>query len=389
MGNNRSRLLIVDDEVRVRDVLVEFLSVRYDCVAVRSAEEALELLVTSTFDVILSDINMARMSGLQMIPQSLKLAPEAVVVMISGQRDIEFAIEAMRAGAFDYITKPFDLSEVDTAVRRASLQANMRRAEKNGSDLAEDRLIDKLQRAIEKDEFILHYQPQVNVQSRVVVGAEALIRWQDPEAGLLGPASFIPLAEKTGLILPLGKWVMRAACAQAERWRQAGHSGCRIAINLSPRQLQDESLIPGLEEVISETGINPRCVELELTESSIIEDRTAATEILQRIRKMGIRIAIDDFGTGYSSLGYLRNLPIDTIKLDRCFLQNATDDPDDAALVMSVVTLAHNLRLKVLAEGIETEAQFNFLRLLRCDEGQGYFFGRPSAPASLGFPLAG
>jgi EAL domain-containing protein (putative c-di-GMP-specific phosphodiesterase class I)/ActR/RegA family two-component response regulator len=375
MIGKEARLLIVDDESQIRDVLHDFLSQSYDCVALNSGEDALALLSTQSFDVIISDITMARMSGLEMVPHILSLAPESIIIMISGQRTIEFAIDAMRAGAFDYITKPFDLSEVDGAVRRA---LDHRKLSKD--KLGDENSVIHLRRAIDNEEFVVYYQPQVDIESGNVVGAEALIRWKHPELGLLPPADFISLAEETGLIVPIGGWVLRKACAQARKWHQAGFLGFRVAVNVSPRQLLQGNFHESVVRTLKTTGLEPGCLELELTETSMMQNAEWEVEILASLREKGLKIAIDDFGTGYSSLGYLKNLPIDSVKLDQSFVKGATIDPDDAALVMAVVTLAHNLRLKVIAEGIETEDQLKFLRLLRCDRGQGYLFGKP-APA--------
>ena len=380
MAEKRARLLIVDDESQIRDVLHDFLSQSYDCVALNSGEDALALISTESFDVIISDITMARMSGLEMVPHILNLSPETVIIMISGRRTIEFAIDAMRAGAFDYITKPFDLSEVDAAVRRALDQGQLFRDKLTRVSGNDENSVKQLRRAVDNEEFVVYYQPQVDIESGNIVGAEALVRWKHPELGLLAPADFILLAEETGLIVPIGAWVLRMACAQARKWREAGLLGFRIAVNVSPRQLQQGNLRETIVQTLNETELEPDCLELELTETSMMQNAESEVEILASLREMGLKIAIDDFGTGYSSLGYLKNLPIDSVKLDQSFVKSATTDPDDAALVMAIVTLAHNLRLKVIAEGIETEDQLKFLRLLRCDRGQGYLFGKP-APA--------
>jgi len=378
MSAEKPRLLIVDDDKEIRNILDEFLSRAYDCRAVDSPADALAVLATDTFDLIISDITMPQMTGLEMIPHIVSLAPDSVIVMISGQQTIECAIDAMRAGAFDYITKPFELSQVRAVVARALAHrerlANVAR-ETHMRAMAERHL----QQAVEADRFIVHYQPQVEIQSRRIVGAEALVRWQDSSSVMFLPSHFISLAEETGLILPIGESVLRAACAQTRQWHDRGLAGFRIAVNVSPRQLQANNFVETVVRILKDARLPPEFLEIEVTETSFMQNPEAGIDALTRLKKMGVRIAIDDFGTGYSSLAYLKRLPIDSVKLDASFVKDATTDPDDAALVMAIITLAHNLRLKVIAEGIETEDQLAFLRLLRCDEGQGYFFGRPAA----------
>ena len=563
---DKPSILIIDDDEQIRGLLKELLGVRFDCVDVGSAEDALSVLGAMSFNLVISDIQMGGLSGLDLVPRVLERAPETVVVMISGQQTIESAIEAMRVGAFDYITKPLDLRHVEAAVGRAlehqqllqdkrkyenhleelvrertariehlafydaftdlpnrallsdrfsqalvgaarsqrkvgliliaidrfkkinetfgyrigdlllkQVAARLQSYVKNGDTLARsgddefalllrrvagtEELADvsqaiadvlkppfsvkgnqiyvtgssglslfpndgqdtetimknaaaalfrakelggnchqfytaemnaralehltleyNLRGAIENRQLINHYQPVLDLASGKVVGMEALVRWQHPEFGLLGPAKFIHLAEDTGLILGVADLVMSNACAQARRWRDNGCGNLRMAVNISARQFQDQSFQEKIVRILGEARLDPQSLELEITETSIMENADSAVKALSAIRELGVRIAIDDFGTGYSSLSYLKRLPIDTVKLDQSFVKGATSDPSDAALVMAIITLAHNLRLKVIAEGVETEEQRAFLRLLRCDEAQGYLFGRP-APA--------
>ena len=560
-----AHILIVDDEPVVRNMMRSMLCKSYKCTAVGSAEEALLLLQTEKYELVISDINMGGMSGLEMIPQARARAPDTVIMMISGEQTIESAIEAMRVGAFDYIQKPFDFQHVEAAVRRAlehhTLLAAKRRhendleelvrqrtaelnhlayhdaltdlpnrilfedrltqalilAERNRQTLAMlflsldgfkkvhdtlgramgDRLLQKvaerlrisahrgetvarfegdefallltqvggtegedvgavifqineslklpflidehelfitvsigislypddgadaptllknadaalyrakeqggdnyqfytadmnakamkrltlennLRRALERSEFEVYYQPVLDINTRKIVGVEALLRWHHPELGLVQPAEFIPLAEDTGMIVPIGEWVLRTACAQSKSWQSAGFAPLSLAVNLSARQFQQQNLAEVVVRILQETGLNPRDLELELTESSIMKNAEGAVRTLSELKAMGVKVAIDDFGTGYSSLGYLKRLPIDTLKIDRSFVSDVTTDPDDAALVMAIITLAHNLRLKVIAEGVDSEEQLRFLHLLRCDEWQGYFFSKP------------
>jgi diguanylate cyclase (GGDEF)-like protein len=559
----KASVLIIDDEEQIRNLLVAVLGGSYRCRTASSAEEALTALAGAAFDLVISDIDMGGMTGLELVPRVCSMSPETVVLMISGNQDIETAIEAMRVGAFDYITKPLDLRHVEAAVERALdhcrlLKEKHRYKEQLESLLAqrtaevdrlayydtvtdlpnrtlfEDRLtqavavarsadqtlgvlfisVDQfkkvndtlghgpgdgllrefakrlkscisetdtvarfgndefallqthiegtkdvvetigslskvlkfsfdlhgqelfatasvgvslfpldgqdsqtllknagaalykaktsgganyqfytadmhamasrrlgletnLRRAIQNEEFLIHYQPRVSVDSLEITGVEALVRWQHPQLGLISPSEFIPLAEDTGLIVPIGEWVLRHACLQNKRWQDQGFAPIHMAVNICARQFQDQDVIETVVRTLDETGLAPEYLELELTESSIMKNEDLAAGLLNRLKSMGINISIDDFGTGYSSLASLKRLPIDALKIDQSFVRDATTEPDDAALVMAIITLAHNLRLKVIAEGVETEEQLRFLHLLRCDEIQGYFFSKP------------
>jgi diguanylate cyclase (GGDEF)-like protein len=563
----RASILIIDDEQQVRRLLVELMSEDYDCLEAGSAEEALAVLETRTFDLVLSDINMSGITGLELVPRIHERAPDTVVMMISGQHDIESAIQSMRAGAFDYITKPLDLPQIQLAVARAlkhhTLVAEKRRYETqleelveqraariehlayhdrltdlpnralfercaefllaahsgvgavllvsldrfkkimgtlghaagdallvaaaqrlngclaqadtlakfdaqefafllgsiddpagaakravaiaaamrapflvgdaqevfvttsigvslfpaNGSDVesllrnaraALDRVKDRggnnhqfytpdmneqavsslgletnLRRAVEENELITYYQPIFDLASGRAVAFEALVRWQHPRLGLLLPVDFIGLAEDTGLIIEIGELVMRQACRELHQWQLQGRRQLRVAVNISARQILESDFTDTLISALAEAQIDPQSLEIEITETSIMEHSESAIRILNDIRRLGVRVSIDDFGTGYSSLSYLKHLPIDTVKLDRSFVSGATSNPKDAALVMAVVTLAHSFNLRVVAEGIETQEQLQFLRLLRCEEGQGFLLGRPAKPEDL------
>jgi diguanylate cyclase (GGDEF)-like protein len=565
----KPRVLIIDDEEQIRNLLIDVLGDSYQCSGAGSAEEALAALAEFTPDLVISDIDMGGMSGLELVPRVHSLSPDTVVVMVSGNQDIEFAIEALRVGAFDYITKPLDLRHVEASVERAlkhsqllkekrvykeqlealleklnaevdwlayydtvtqlpnralfedrltqavaiakatnqslgvlfisldqlkkvndslghgpgdvllrefaerlkscisksdtvarfgndefallrtqidgtkdvietmgslsqllkfsfdlpghelfatasvgvslfpmdgedshtllkNAGAALYRAKKSGGanyqfftadmhELATSRLEleTNLRRAIQNKEFLIHYEPRVSVDSLMITGVEALVRWQHPQLGLVSPSEFIPLAEDTGLIVPIGEWVLRTACLQGQRWRDQGYTPIPIAVNISARQFHDQDLAQTVIRILEETGLSPKYLELELTESSIMQNVEFAANMLSRLKSMGISISIDDFGTGFSSLASLKRLPIDALKIDQSFVRDATSDPDDAALVMAIITLAHNLRLKVIAEGVETDEQLQFLQLLRCDEIQGYFFSKPLPAESL------
>ncbi len=585
-NNKQARILIADDEPGIRTLLHQFLCESYDCTCVSSAEEALALIRSEQFDLVLSDIQMGGISGLEMLPRVLELTPGTSVVMISGEQTIDSAIQAMRAGAFDYITKPFNLESVEIAVNRALEVHALRRAKRlyeshleeqveqrtrllsqandslrrqiaerrtaeekvnylsfydpltglpnqnffksrcerelsaarngkrklaavflsvdrfkkvyetlgheagdkllrevggrltncvreddtlayfggdefalllgrmsgaedaiklaqrvrecfkpvfsldgqdlfitaslgislspddgmdsqsllknaaaalyrakqqggdgyqfytadmNASALRRLALENDLRRALERAEFVVHYQPQVAAATGRFTGVEALVRWQHPELGLVPPMEFIPLAEDTGLIVPLGEWVLRAACAQSKAWHEDGLASLRVAVNLSARQFEQPDLLEMIARVLAETGLNPRCLELELTESSVMKNAEASARVLREMKRMGIQVSIDDFGTGYSSLSYLNRFPLDKLKIDQSFVRRMLANESDAAIVRAVITLAHSLKLKVVAEGVETKEQLAFLHLLKCDEMQGYLFSRPLA----------
>ncbi len=235
----------------------------------------------------------------------------------------------------------------------------------------------KLRRAIERNEFVLYYQPKFNVLNRELIGAEALIRWQDPGEGMISPALFIPLAEETGLINEITDWVMQKACKQNSEWQKQGYQPIRMAVNLSPKQFLQENLAQRIFNQIICSDLAPKYVELEITEGALVEDVLKSTEILNELKKWGIHISIDDFGTGYSSLSYLKKIPLDTLKIDQSFVRDLMEDSDDAAIVSAIIAMAKSLRLNVIAEGVETAEQLNYLTVNGCNEVQGFFTGRP------------
>ncbi|NNG23451.1 bifunctional diguanylate cyclase/phosphodiesterase [Telluria aromaticivorans] len=247
----------------------------------------------------------------------------------------------------------------------------------NEESMERVRIESALRNALERNEFVLHYQPQVDLKTGKIVGMEALIRWQHPEMGMVPPIRFIGIAEETGLIVQIGAWVMRTACAQNKAWQDAGLGKLRVAVNLSARQFGAPDLIAGLESVLLDTMLDPDCLEIELTESLFMSDVTPAVELLHRMKSLGVNLSIDDFGTGFSSLSYLSRFPIDVLKIDRSFVADITIDANDAAIVTSIIGLAHNLKLAVIAEGVETLEQLDYLRSHGCDEIQGYFFSKP------------
>jgi diguanylate cyclase (GGDEF)-like protein/PAS domain S-box-containing protein len=234
-----------------------------------------------------------------------------------------------------------------------------------------------LRNALEREEFTLHYQPQVDLRSGKIVGVEALIRWQHPELGMVSPVRFIGMAEENGLIIPIGAWVIREACLQNKAWQLSGLEPVRMSVNLSARQFAQQDLVESIANSLREADLAPEYLEIELTESLVMADVDRAIGILRELKALGVKLSIDDFGTGYSSLSYLKRFPIDVLKIDRSFVNDITIDPDDAAIVASIISLAHSLRLQVIAEGVETEDQLVYLCEHDCDQMQGYFFSRP------------
>ena len=241
-----------------------------------------------------------------------------------------------------------------------------------------------LRRALERGEFSLHYQPQVDLRTNRVFGCEALLRWNQPDLGMIGPAKFIPLAEETGLIVPIGEWIVRTACLQNKAWQNAGLPAITVAVNISARQFREKGLLQVVANILAESGLDPAQLELEVTESVIMHDAQHVIATLQAFRDMGVRLSVDDFGTGYSSLSYLKRFPVDRLKIDQSFVRDVITDADDAAIAQAVITLGHTMNLRVIAEGVETPEQLAFLRANQCDEMQGYLFGKPMPAHELG-----
>lgn len=234
-----------------------------------------------------------------------------------------------------------------------------------------------LRHALERQELLLYYQPQVSLKTGKIIGSEALVRWQHPERGLILPQKFIPIAEETGLIVPIGEWVLKTACQQTKVWQNAGFSDLRISVNLSSRQFSQIDLRHQLVAILMETGLDPKYIELELTESMLVHNTEVAIRRLNALKSLGVEIAIDDFGTGYSSLSYLQQFPFDILKIDRCFIHEIRKNPNNAAITKAIIEMAKTLNLKLMVEGVETEDELSFVCQQQCDGMQGYLFSRP------------
>ena len=240
-----------------------------------------------------------------------------------------------------------------------------------------------LRHALERDEFSLHYQPKVDLATGQITGVEALLRWTHPEYGMLPPGQFSPLAEETGLIVPIGRWALMEACAQNMAWQRSGLRPVSMAVNLSPRQFIDDNLLQDIDEALAASGMSPALLQIEVTESMMMRNVARAREVLDAIQSRGIHIAIDDFGTGYSSMSLMKQFPIDTIKIDRSFVRDLPDDTEDQAIAQAIISMGRALGMTIVAEGVETLEQEQFLRAHGCDEMQGFLFSRPVAPDKL------
>lgn len=326
------------------------------------AEKLLDALV-APFAVGEQEVFVCASIGISFCPQDTDDPDD----LIRNADTALYAAKARGKGTFEYFTPRMN----EHTSRRLNLESSLRRA-------------------LEREEFVLHYQPQIDIASGRVVGAEALVRWNSAERGMVSPADFIPLAEETGLIVPIGEWVLRTACIQAVEWQKAGLAPLRMAVNVSARQLDERALRPLVLAILRETGLAPRWLELEITESAVMSNAHVNAQLLRALSAEGVKLAIDDFGTGYSSMGYLRRFPIDTLKIDRSFVAELTTSADDRAIVRAVVAMSHSLGLRVLAEGVETQAQRAELQRLECDLVQGYLVSRPlPAEAFAAFLQAG
>jgi diguanylate cyclase (GGDEF)-like protein/PAS domain S-box-containing protein len=341
------------------------------------------------FAFVLSDLARADDAG---------FVAEKVVAQLARPFDLD-GQEVYVSASIGVAIYPDDGADPDLLLRNADTA--MYRAKESGragyqfylpqmNERAAERLKieSRLRGALERGEFVLHYQPKVGLDSGEISGFEALLRWQHPERGLVPPLDFIPILEDTGLIVPVGEWVVRSVCLQLRQWQREGVPLRPVAVNLSARQFQQADLDVVIARIVSQSGIDPGLLEFELTESMLMNDPEAAVRTLQRMKTWGVRLSVDDFGTGYSSLAYLKRFPLDALKIDRAFIRDITTDPDDAAITLAIIGLAHSMKLTVIAEGVETEAQLAYLRARGCDEMQGYYFARPLPAAECARALA-
>jgi EAL domain-containing protein (putative c-di-GMP-specific phosphodiesterase class I)/ActR/RegA family two-component response regulator len=406
-----SRVLVIEDELPIRELICELLQIEnYEVLEAENGEEGLALARLHLPDLIICDVMMPNLDGYQVLEKLQGQTETANIsfIFLTAKGTNQDVRRGMKLGADDYLIKPFNsedlLDAVTTRLRKqqnSSLFFQKKQAEtpqeleillgrspdasgqKNTTALIsqkEEQLLNQLEKAIAEQQLQLYYQPQFNLQTRELTGCEALLRWFHPQRGSISPGVFIPVAEKTDLILPLGQWVIETACSQWLHWQNLGLKPVRIAVNLSARQLQQPQFIPWFLDHLCQRKISPPCLEVELTETTLVQNVARSCEQLHSLKEQGILVAIDDFGTGYSSLGYLQQFSFDVLKIDRCFIHNVNQNPTNAVLTRAMISMAHHLGLRVIAEGVETQAEFDFLKLNDCDELQGYLFSPALAP---------
>ncbi|KAA8553718.1 MULTISPECIES: EAL domain-containing response regulator [Pseudomonas] len=406
MASQPATLLIVDDEPQVRKLLETLLQHEgYRTLSAGSGEEALQLVAKQPPDLILLDIMMPGMDGYEVASQLKGDAATASIpiIMLSALSESSARVSGLETGAEEFISKPVERVELWLRVRNLLrlkshgdqlkrhsqlLEQQLRQhagdsTRMNVHDLARQDLENALRQAVKHDEFTLHYQPKVALADGQICALEALLRWERPGYGAVSPAVFVPVLESLGLIVEVGSWVIRSVCQQIAMWQRSAIGAVEVSVNVSGHQLIEGDLIADIARILTETGVEPHWLEVELTEGSLMENTQHTIASLQRLRAMGVKISIDDFGTGYSSLAYLRRFPIDTLKIDIAFIREVTSNPQDAAITRTIIELAHSLSLRVVAEGVETQAQLAFLKEAGCDQIQGYLFSRPLPATAL------
>ena len=388
-----AKILVIEDEESVRDNLLELLEAEdFETVAAANGRIGLELVISENPDLILCDMMMPEIDGygvLATLRQDPLTATIPFIFLTAKSSRSDFR-QGMNLGADDYLTKPFTRAELLSAIAgRLNKQATWKKYLPLPRELeylsSETNILEIILRHALNDgkleQFYVNYQPIIDINSGKIIGAEGLLRWQSPQLGLVSPSVLIPLAESTGLIIPIGEWVLQTVCKQIKIWRDAGFTSLTIAVNLSSRQFTKIDFTQKVLEFLNLNNLPPSCLELELTESMIMQDVNSAIATMNELQSFGIKIAIDDFGTGYSSLMYLKKFPIHTLKIDRYFIQNIGSDHQKSAITKALIEMGHNLNLNVVAEGVETDAELAYLKQHNCDAMQGFLFSRP-LPAS-------
>ncbi|KST68936.1 EAL domain-containing response regulator [Mastigocoleus testarum] len=382
-----TKVLLIEDEISVRENISDLLEAEgFETITAANGKVGIDLAISQIPDIILCDLMMPEVDGygvLERLRQEILTAtiPFIFLTAKSTRTDVR---KGMDLGADDYLTKPFTRAELLSAISsRLDKQIKMKNYLSNNysdiSNFSPEILLIKssLRRAIEagqRHEFQTYYQPIVDIISGKIIAAESLVRWISPELGMVSPAELIPLAESTGLIIPIGEWILENVCKQAKIWDEANFSSLLFSVNVSNSQFTQANFSDKISRILAEFDIPANCLELEITENTIMSDFHAAVYTMGKLQSLGVKIAIDDFGTGNSSLVYLKDFPIDTLKIDRYFIHNIANEPEKSAITKGLIQIAHNLDIKVIAKGVETEAELNFLRQNKCDAIQGFLF---------------
>lgn len=383
------KILVIEDEQSVRENILDLLEAEdFETVAAANGRVGINLALEKLPDLILCDMMMPEVDGygvLTALRQEILTAAIPFIFLTAKSAKADFR-QGMDMGADDYLTKPFTRAELLSAImnrleRQATLKKYLIHQNTIKNLSPKTQLIEmSLRRVLQHQkfqEFEVYYQPIVDIASGQIVAAESLLRWQSPELGEVSPTEFIPLAESTGLIVPIGQWVIANVCKQIKTWRDTGVGYLTITVNLSVIEFNKPDLIRNITNFLKINNLEAHYLELELTESMIVQDLTGAIATINELQSLGVKIAIDDFGTGYSSLVYLKNLPVNTLKIDRYFIHNVSQDIQKSAITKALIEMAHNLNMRVIAEGVETEAELYFLQQNKCDAMQGFLFSRP------------
>ncbi|MFN6568707.1 diguanylate cyclase [Nostoc minutum NIES-26] len=390
------KILVIEDEESVRENLLDLLEAEdFETIAAANGRIGINLAITEVPDLILCDMMMPEIDGygvLTALRQDPLTAAIPFIFLTAKSAKADFR-QGMDMGADDYLTKPFTRAELLSAImnrleRQATLKKYLSNQTANKILSPKKQLLEiSLHRVVKNqnflEEFEVYYQPIVNISSGQIIAAESLLRWQSPELGLVTPTEFIPLAESTGLIVPIDRWVVQSVCQQIKTWHDAGVPYLKVTVNLSVMEFNQPDFIQKIVEFLGVNNLEPHYLEIELTESMIMQDVNSAIATMNDLQSLGVSIAIDDFGTGYSSLIYLKNLPVNTLKIDRYFIHNVATDSQKSAITKALIQMAHNLDMQVVAEGVETEAELSFLRHNNCDAMQGFLFSRPLPAAEF------
>ncbi|MBD2498066.1 EAL domain-containing response regulator [Nostoc sp. FACHB-280] len=390
------KILVIEDEESVRENLLDLLEAEdFQTIAAANGKTGVDLALAEAPDLILCDMMMPEVDGygvLTALRQDPLTATIPFIFLTAKSAKSDFR-QGMDMGADDYLTKPFTRAELLSAImNRLERQATLKKYLSHPTNINKTvspkvQLLEmNLQQVVQKQkfqEFEVYYQPIVDIASGQIIAAESLLRWQSPELGLVTPTEFIPIAESTGLIVPIDQWVLQNVCKQIKVWHDVGIAYLKMTVNLSVIEFHQPDLIQKITDFLHINHLEPQYLEIELTESMIMQDINSAITTMNKLQSLGLKIAIDDFGTGYSSLIYLKNLPINTLKIDRYFIHNVAVDQQKSAITKALIEMAHNLNMQVVAEGVETEAELNLLRDAHCDYMQGFLFSRPLPAAEF------